>query len=507
MKKESVFKIYNGDVNGFFGLLLNNLTNFIALSGILLGVGITENIVFGRIIPGAAFACLVGSIFYFYMACKLSKKTNRSDVTALPIGISVPHMFIITFVIIVPVLVKTNDPIKAWQAAMAWSFIEGVIEIIGAFIGPYVRKKIPRAALLGSLAGVSLIFIALPSMLTAFQKPYLSFISFGILFLAWFNNKGYIKKIPTGLLIILVGMAIGLITKTIDINNLKSISFHINLPQLYFNDLIEGLKNSWSLIATALPFGIYNFFETMDNLESASAAGDEYDTRKSMLIDGFTTMLGVSFGSGFPTALYIGHAGWKKVGSKKMYVLMTGVGMFLLAITNTLSFLYNLIPIESILPILVYIGIIITEQAFSESKKQHYPAIVLAILPWIASWGLSSINTAISFSKFAKEDTINMLIGNGIPYKGLEAYGSGAIIVSILWASILVFIIDDNIKNAIFTSLLAAILSFVGIIHSAKIELMANMNITIGYLVLVALFSLVLLIKINNNKQINLGDN
>ena len=96
---------------------------------------------------------------------------------------------------------------------------------------------------------------------------------------------------------------------------------------------------------------------------------------------------------------------------------------------------------------------------------------------------------------------------NGISYKGLEVYGSGAIIISILWASILVFIIDDNIKNAIFTSLLAAILSFVGIIHSVKIAFMANMDITIGYLILVALFSLVLLIKIKNNKQINLGDN
>lgn len=496
--KSNIFKIYSGDVNGFFGLFLNNITNLIALSGILLGIGMSKSIVFGRIIPASAFACFIGAICYFIMANKLAKRTGRDDVTSLPIGISVPHMFIITFVIILPVLTKTNDPIKAWQAAVAWSFIEGLVEISGAYMGNYLRSKIPRAAMLGTLAGVSLAFISIRSVVASFEKPYLSFLPFGILFLGWFNNKGYIKKIPVGFLIIIVAIFIGVVTKSINFENLKTVSFSLNLPKIYILDLISGLKDSWSFIITALPFGIYNFFETMDNLESAAVSGDDYNTRKVMFIDGVSTIIGTVLGSGFPTAVYIGHAGWKKIGSRKMYVLMSSSTVLLLSITGTIIFLYNVIPLEAIFPILVYIGIIITEQAFSASPKEHYPAIVLAILPQIASWAYGLINTSIIAGGGSLTASIDTLYKEGVPYMGFQVYGSGAIVVGMLWSSLLIFIIDDKIKNAVLVSLLSALFSYIGIIHSTKISLGSNINITIAYLMLTVLFIIILFIKKRN---------
>ncbi|PRC60678.1 hypothetical protein C6A85_16835, partial [Mycobacterium sp. ITM-2017-0098] len=41
------------------------------------------------------------------------------DVTALPYGPSVPHMFIVIFVVMLPVYLATDDPIQAWQAGLA----------------------------------------------------------------------------------------------------------------------------------------------------------------------------------------------------------------------------------------------------------------------------------------------------------------------------------------------------------------------------------------------------
>ena len=70
-------------------------------------------------------------------------------------------MFIVVFLIMLPIYLQTNDPILAWQAGLAWAFIIGVIVLLGAFVGPTIRKYTPRAAMLGTLAGISIAFISM----------------------------------------------------------------------------------------------------------------------------------------------------------------------------------------------------------------------------------------------------------------------------------------------------------------------------------------------------------
>ena len=100
-------------------------------------------------------------MYYTYLARRLAKKENRTDVTAMPYGPSVPHMFIVTFVIMLPIYLSTKNAVRAWESGIAWAFVIGVIVLLGAFVGPYMRKYTPRAALLGTLAGVSLAFISM----------------------------------------------------------------------------------------------------------------------------------------------------------------------------------------------------------------------------------------------------------------------------------------------------------------------------------------------------------
>ena len=151
----------SGDWNGFFGLFTNVLLNVIVLSGLSLGVvKLPPEIVFGRILPALGIALPIGNLFYAWMAWKLAKREGRDDVTALPYGPSVPHMFIVVFLIMLPVYLRTNDPILAWRLGLAWAFIIGCVVLLGAFIGPTVRKYTPRAAMLGTLAGISIALAA-----------------------------------------------------------------------------------------------------------------------------------------------------------------------------------------------------------------------------------------------------------------------------------------------------------------------------------------------------------
>src|SRR3989304_5592574 len=151
-----------GDLNAFFGLGTNVRLNVRVLSGLSLGVvQIPGDTVFGRILPALGIALPLGNLFYAYLAWQLSKKEGRDDVAAMPYGPSVPHMFIVVFVIMLPVFLKEGDWKPAWQAGLAWAFIIGVIVLIGAFVGPTIRKFTPRAAMLGTLAGISIPFISM----------------------------------------------------------------------------------------------------------------------------------------------------------------------------------------------------------------------------------------------------------------------------------------------------------------------------------------------------------
>jgi AGZA family xanthine/uracil permease-like MFS transporter len=139
-----------GDWNAFFGFGTNILVNMLVLTGLLRFVlKMPDNIVFGRILPAMGLMMCLSTMYYAWLAYKLAQKTGRSDVCALPSGISVPHMFIVTFVIMLPISITTGDPIKGWEAGLVWVFFQSFILMIGGFIAPWIRKVTPRAALLG----------------------------------------------------------------------------------------------------------------------------------------------------------------------------------------------------------------------------------------------------------------------------------------------------------------------------------------------------------------------
>ncbi len=100
-----------GDWNAYFGFGTNILVNLLVLTGLLRFVlKMPDNIVFGRILPATGLMMALSTIYYARLAYNLAKKTGRKDVCALPSGISVPHMFVVVFVIMLPIALKTGDP-------------------------------------------------------------------------------------------------------------------------------------------------------------------------------------------------------------------------------------------------------------------------------------------------------------------------------------------------------------------------------------------------------------
>ena len=199
-----------GDWNGFFGLFTNVLLNVIVLTGLCLGVvQLPADTVFGRILPALGIALPLGNLFYAYLAWKLAKAEGRNDVTAMPYGPSVPHMFIVVFLVMLPVYLETKDARVAWLAGLAWCFIIGVIVLLGAFIGPQLRALTPRAAMLGTLAGISVAFISMRPAFQLWETPWIGLACFAIVLIAWTANVRLPGGLPGGLVAVIVGSIIG----------------------------------------------------------------------------------------------------------------------------------------------------------------------------------------------------------------------------------------------------------------------------------------------------------
>ena len=199
-----------GDTNAFFGLFFNILVNVLTLTGLLIFVvKVPTESVLGTVLPALGIALIVGNVYYTILARRLARREQRLDVTALPYGPSVPHMFIVVFVIMLPIALSTGDPVRAWQAGLAWAFVIGVIVLIGAFIGPVIRKITPRAALLGTLAGISLSFISMRPAAQIWETAWIGLPVLGIILVGFFTDLKLPGNIPVGLAALLVGTSIG----------------------------------------------------------------------------------------------------------------------------------------------------------------------------------------------------------------------------------------------------------------------------------------------------------
>jgi len=482
-----------GDWNGFFGLFTNVLLNVIVLTGLCLGViKLPNDIVFGRILPALGIALPIGNIYYAYLAYRLAKAEGRSNVTAMPYGPSVPHMFIVVFVIMLPVYLRTNDALLAWQAGLAWAFIIGIIVLIGAFVGPTIRKYTPRAAMLGTLAGISIAFISLRPAFQMWEVPWISFISLGIVLIAWTANVRLPGGVPGGLAAVIIGTVIAWAATAFgwsDVVNAAQVSaslaqFGIHLP-LPSRDVVSGLADIAPLLVSAIPLGIYNFTEGMNNVESAAAAGDDYNLRHILVADGIGAVVGSLLGSPFPPAVYIGHPGWKAVGGRIGYSLATGVVIALVCFFGLTALLLAVVPLVAILPILLYIGLVIGAQAFQATPAKHAPAVVLALIPNIAAWGQTQIDGALSAAgTSAAKLGVGKLADTGVIYHGMQLLGGGAVLAGLMLGAIAVFIIDGDFRKAALYAVSAAILSFFGFIHGVQLAWAASPMVALGYLLL-----------------------
>lgn len=482
------------DLGGLTYTLTNNIVNYLIVIATLSGVlAWPDEIVYGRVIPGMSIGLLVSGFFYSYMGYSLAKKEGRSDVTALPSGVSTPAMFVILYGVIMPLHYALGDPELTWSAAVAACFIGGFVEFLGGFIGPWMKKRIPRAALLGTVAGIGFIWMATQGVFDVFSDPIIGLPILLVAMVGVFGGYLFKRKFPPLVLAIIGGIVYSLALGRTHID-FSGIGFYVPNPATSIQALLNGFAVVVPYLTIIIPIEIYNFIETMDNVEAANAAGDNYNIRVAQFADGICTMISACFGGVIPNTVWLGHAGLKKSGAGIGYSWVGGLLLGIAGLFGLFTFFSNLVPPAIAAITYLWCSTVMVCQAFKDVKIKHYAAIVVSMIPPVADYLFTQITGAVGLADKWTEtlpsgvvgysaDVSQYLIDHGVMWRGVAEVKSGAIIIGIILGTITAFIIDNRLDKVAITSLAAAVLSFFGFIHTAELGFYIKSPFAIGYII------------------------
>ncbi len=514
------------DIDGFFGLAIDNIVQILLIVGLCQGVlGFEADLIYGRILPGVALSLILGNVYYSCLAYRQGQREQRDDLTALPYGINTVSLFAYVFLVMLPVkldaIAQGMDPGQAaeiaWKAGIVACLGSGMIELAGVWIGHRLRQLVPRAAMLSTLAGIALTFIAIGFLLRTFANPIVGLVPLGVILLTYFGRIDF--GVPGGLLSVLFGVGLAWTTGLVQWDSavfeqaLQPLGFYV--PKLWIGAIWEQGSVLGRYFSIILPMGLFNLVGSLQNLESAEAAGDRYPTAPCLAANGIGTLVAAVCGSCFPTTIYIGHPGWKDMGARVGYSWLNGLVMGILCLTGTLGVITYLIPVDAGMAIVLWIGIVIVAQSFTATPTKHAPAVVVGLLPGIAAWGALIAKNAMRVAgvgipeqPFQPEAIVAGFKLSDTFIEGAFSLEQGVVLSAMILSAITVYIIEQKFGLAALWALSAALLSGVGLVHSfawtptdtvVKLGWGAGAEWAISYLLLAILF--VFAAWLNKRKQ------
>lgn len=455
--------------------------------------GKINEIIFQRCIPGLGVTMVFGNLYYSFMGARLGAKENRmGDVTALPYGINTPGAFAFLFSIIGPVAISylfshslsdgsgclvgpdgkfwgvnidiTDATIAAefrkcwesaaeaaWRAGVVSNFVAGLVSILLGLAGNQVLKVTPTVALLTSLAGIGFVFLGFVQISQSYTEPLAGLLPLYVMIAAYFADVDF-GPVPKSLVVAAVGCVLGWA---------DGVKTGADVQASVANVKAWGLSTGFSALGdweqvgdylgTTLPVAVAAAAGTLMNVISARKAGDKYGVRETMVSDGFGTLIGALFGTPFGTSVYIGHPAYKKMGAGIMYSVLNCVIFFLCSLFGIFALISAIVPQLAVSPLILFVGLMICQEALREAKVRHFPAFIIGLMPSVQDWASVS---GLSYGAVG-----------GVQYFGFLSMGKSALLLALVSTTMTVFITDRRFLAATAWTLFAAGLSAFGFLH------------------------------------------
>ena len=457
-----------GDINSFFGLMLDNIAGLFLLVSLLNQVfAFPVEFVLRYMIPGTAIGVLIGDLAFFVLALQLAKKSGSTTVTAMPLGLDTPSKFGMVFFVLGPAFQLAQKEgmdvnaaaMHAWHIGICCIFISGVFKLVCAFGSDWIRRSVPRAGLLGSLAAIALVIISFLPLLEILQYPLVGLIAMSIILTALVGRVPLPFKLPGAVGgLVVAGGIYGIMHVAGLLGPSEEAAFN-PAAGLWPTEWMSAFNFGWwsamgdtvKYIPIIIPFAVATIIGGIDCAESASAVGDHYSTGSVIGIEAIATLLASFCGAVIQTTPYIGHPAYKAMGGRAAFTLATAIGFGLLGTTGLFGYFYLLIPKATVYPILMFVGLEISAQSFLATPRRHYPAVAMACVPALAFLAMFFVGPE---TKITPAIVTTGLLKNGF------------ILTSVFWSSALAMVIDRRLSAAAVFYFAAAICTLFGIIHS-----------------------------------------
>jgi len=433
-----------------------------------------SEVIYGKIVCGCCVTMIFGNVYYAWMALRMMKKEGRTDVCCVPYGINTPAAFAFVFSIIARAAQQAaakgegfeDGIIYAWRAGCVANLVSGLIATVCGFAGPHFAKVAPKASFLIALAGLGFTWLGIGQVIKCFEFGHLGLLPLGVALVGYFGRVNF-APLPIAVVVMLSGMLTGWLSlqgwPEGDVTKLggtlEAVSASFDHLGAYAPSVMSGetfavlpqvlLEN----ISVILPVAFVGAVNTLVSVYSAHEAGDRFSIRECLIVDGLTTVVAALFGSPFGTCVFVGHPQYKAQGGRIYYSFINCVAFCFLAATGLFVTVNALIPPFAIAPVILFVGLAINQDAFACIPERHIPAGIIGLFPSVADWIIAEWPHGAE------------------PPEALAALANGAILVSILWTALSVFVVDRKFQHAAAWSCVGAALSAFGLIHQKKADL------------------------------------
>ena len=489
-----------GDVNAFFGLMLDNVAQLLlTVSSLAVVFAFPTNFALRHMIPGTAIGVLVGDLLFFWLAFRLAKQSGNRKVTAMPLGLDTPSVFGMVFFVLGPAFLKAKGAgmteeaaaLHTWHIGICALFISGIFKFLCALASNQIRRLIPRAGLLGSLAAIALVLISFMPLLDALTAPIVGLVALAIILVTLIARVPLPFKIPGALGALIVAGTLHYVLQWLNGSGNLPAMFHAEIHEslnadqardaLFPTEWLTVFKFEWlgamndtlQYLPVVIPFALGTIVGGIDCTESAAAAGDEYDTATVIGIESGATLIAALCGGVIQTTPYIGLPAYKAMGGRAAYTLATAIFIGTAGLFGYFAFLYLWIPRPTVFPILVFIGLEISSQSFLATPKRHYPAVAIACIPALALLAGMFAGQVVGMLGIFGDDAAAKIFEANPKLKfeldTLRVLSNGFIVTSVIWASALAAAIDRQLFRAAAFFGVAAVLTLFGVMHSPLI--------------------------------------
>lgn len=482
--------IRRGDLDAFFGLFLNNLIDILLLTNLCLFVlGFSSELVFQHVLPGLALGVLIGNLWFYFEARKLTRLNPDQQICAIPYGVNLLPIFLFTFYVMFPAqqlalsqgLSAEAANEMAWLAGVAGCVLSGIVELLAAVAAPWLRRNLPPAAMLTTLAAIGLLFIGADYFTRSYHYPL---VGLPVLFLMIYLYAGNVRLrfgLPAGLVILLLGIGLAWGSHWLGLDgpiaSMTKVDFQpgLYLPQWALGNAIPLFEQAWTRIDVLVPIALFSTLGSLVVVEAARAGGDTVSMKAALTVNGVGSIAAGMFGSPYPTTLYVGHVAWKAVGAGHAYSLMSGTAVAVLCLTGSFALVTQLVPIEAGMAILVWVGVSVCGQAIAGVDKRYAPAVALGLMPGVAAFAATLMLRSFSGAGMGTAEQpltpefMASLIDNNIYATGIFALEKGWMMTSLLVTAIAVACIDGKFRLVILWLAGAALLALAGLSHTFEV--------------------------------------